>query len=311
MLESSTMQNQCVKRVLAVLLAVGLSPAWAQEAPVVPVVDHSQMDHSDVHGSTSAAGGTGASAGNAMDHGNMQGGKAPPDARDPHAYSDGLTFVPHQHAMHADQNSFGSLLVDRLEAVRTPDATHGAYELEARYGRDYDRAVLKAEGEFADGRLEDARTELLWSHAVVTYWDRQLGVRYDSGEEPGRGWLAFGIQGLAPYWFEVDATAYLGDEGRSALRLSAEYELLLTQRLVLQPRVEVNLYGKRDAERAQGAGLSDAVAGLRLRYEIKREFAPYIGVEYAAKFGDTADYAEIAGEDTGQTRWVAGLRFWY
>jgi len=311
MLESSTMQNQCVKRVLAVVLTVGLSPAWAQETPVAPAVDHGQMDHGDVHGSTSAAGGTGANAANAMDHGNMQGGKAPPDARDPHAYSDGLTFVPHQHAMHADQNSFGSLLVDRLEAVRTPDATHGAYELEARYGRDYDRAVLKAEGEFADGRLEDARTELLWSHAVATYWDRQLGVRYDSGEEPGRGWLAFGIQGLAPYWFEVDATAYVGENGRSALRLSAEYELLLTQRLVLQPRVEVNLYGKRDAERALGSGLSDAVAGLRLRYEIKREFAPYIGVEYAAKFGATADYAEIAGEDTGQTRWVAGLRFWY
>jgi copper resistance protein B len=305
MIENGTMQNKCRKRILAVLLTVGLSPAWAQETAVAPAVDHSKMDHSSAPAASSE------SAGMTMDHGNMQGGTAPPDARDPHAYADGLSFGPHRHMMHSDQQSFAALLVDRLEAVRTPDATHGAYELEARYGRDYDRAVLKAEGEFADGRLEDARTELLWSHAVATYWDTQLGVRHDSGEHPGRNWLAFGVQGLAPYWFEIDATAYVGDEGRSALRLSAEYELLLTQRLVLQPRVEANLYGKRDAERALGAGLSNAVAGLRLRYEIKREFAPYIGVEYAATFGDTADYAEAAGEDAGQTRWVAGLRFWY
>jgi len=327
MQQSGKLQNRCVSRIVAILLAVGLSPAWAQETAVTPAVDHSQMDHSDVQGSTSAAGGrmpgaakmdhgsapaaTGASEGMAMDHGNMQGGMAPPDARDPHAYSDGLTFDAHQHMMHSDQQSFAALIVDRLEAVRTPDATHGAYDLQFRYGRDYDRAVLKAEGEFADGQLEDAHTELLWSHAVAAYWETQLGVRYDSGEEPGRGWLAFGIQGLAPYWFEIEATAYVGDEGRSALRLHAEYELLLTQRLVLQPRIEANLYGKDDAERALGPGLSDAVAGLRLRYEIKREFAPYIGVEYAAKFGDTADYAEVAGDDTEQTRWVAGLRFWY
>jgi copper resistance protein B len=305
MQESGKMQNRCVKRIIALLLTVGLSPAWAQDAPVTPAVDHSKMDH----GSAPAA--TDANAGMVMDHGSMQGGTAPPDARDPHAYSDGLTFDAHQQMMHSDQQSFAALLVDRLEAVRTPDATHGAYDLQFRYGRDYDRAVLKAEGEFADGRLEDAHTELLWSHAVAAYWETQLGVRYDSGEEPGRGWLAFGIQGLAPYWFEIEATAYVGDEGRSALRLHAEYELLLTQRLVLQPRIEANLYGKDDAERALGSGLSGAVAGLRLRYEIKREFAPYIGVEYAAKFGDTADYAEVAGEDTGQTRWVAGLRFWY
>jgi copper resistance protein B len=310
MQQSGKLQNRCVSRIVAVLLTVGLSPAWAQETAVTPAVDHNQMDHSKMdHGNAPAA--TGASAGMAMDHGNMQGGTAPPDARDPHAYSDGLTFGPHQHMMHSDQQNFAALMVERLEAVRTPDATHGAYDLQFRYGRDYDRAVLKAEGEFADGRLEEAHTELLWSHAVAAYWETQLGVRYDSGEEPGRGWLAFGIQGLAPYWFEIEATAYVGDEGRSALRLHAEYELLLTQRLVVQPRVEANLYGKDDAERSLGSGLSDAVAGLRLRYEIRREFAPYIGVEYAAKFGDTADYAEAAGEDTGQTRWVAGLRFWY
>lgn len=246
-----------------------------------------------------------------MDHGSMQGGSPPADARDPHAYSDGLRFPAERPLVMADQYSHFALLVDRLEAVHADDHTSGAYELQARYGRDFNRLVLKAEGEADDGRLEDAHTELLWSRAMTAYWDAQLGVRHDSGEHPGLNWLAFGIQGLAPYWFEVDVTAYVGEESRSALRLEAEYELLLTQRLVLQPRIEANAYGKRDAERAQGAGLSDAVVGLRLRYEIRREFAPYIGVEYAATFGDTADYAEAAGEDTGQTRWVAGVRFWY
>ncbi len=257
-----------------------------------------------------AAPGTPAAAG--MDHGSMQGGSPPPGARDPHAYSDGLTRAPDRPLVLADEHYYGSLLVDRLEFVQTRDASAGAYDLQARFGRDYERAVLKAEGEVMDGRLEDARTELLWSHAVAAYWDTQLGVRHDGGEgRPGRSWLAFGIQGLAPYWFEIDLTAYAGDDGRSALRLEAEYELLLTQRLVLQPRLEANFYGKRDPELMLGAGLSEAVAGIRLRYEIRREFAPYIGIEYAAKFGGTADYATAAGDETGQTRWVAGLRVWY
>jgi len=257
-----------------------LTPAWSQETP-------------------------------SMDHGSMQGGSAPPDARDPHAYANGQDFGPHRHLSHADESSFASLLVDRLEAVRTSDQTHGAYELQFRYGRDYDRLVLKAEGEVSGGRTEEARTELLWSHAVAAYWDTQLGVRYDSGEGPNRGWLAFGVQGLAPYWFEIDAIAYVGNEGRSALRLSAEYELLLTQKLVLQPRLEANFYGKQDAARELGTGLSDVTAGIRLRYEILREFAPYVGVEWAGKYGGTADYAKAAGADTREMRLVAGLRFWY
>ena len=119
----------------------------------------------------------------------------------------------------------------------------------------------------------------------------------------------FGIQGLAPYWFEVDADVYVGDEGRTALRLDAEYELLLTQKLILQPRIEANFYGKRDAERALGAGLSDLTVAVRLRYELWREFAPYVGIERAGKFGATAEYARAAGEETKETRLVASVRF--
>jgi copper resistance protein B len=256
----------------------------------------------------------------AMDNGDMkmQGGSAPPDARDPHAWSGGYTLdsgpyaLPGQRRLRlADERNFGALLVDRLERVYTNDGNATAYDALAWFGRDYDRLVLKAEGDIAGGKLQDARTELLWGHAVATFWDTQLGARYDSGVGPGRGWLALGVQGLAPYWFDVEATAYLGEQGRSALRLAASYDLLLTQKLILQPRVEASLYGKRDAARAIGSGLSDGAAGLRLRYEITRQIAPYVGVEWAGKFGESADFARTAGKKTDEARWVAGMRFWF
>lgn len=247
-----------------------------------------------------------------MDHGSMsmQGGKAPPDARDPHAYSNGYDFGPLKLRM-ADQENFSSLLVDNLEAMRTKDNTSAEYDLQAWYGRIYNRAVLKAEGEVDDGRSAESRTELLWGHAVAIFWDTQLGMRRDGGQGPNRSWLAFGVQGIAPYWFNVDIAAYLGEEGRSALRLDAEYDLLLTQKLILLPRIDMNFYGKADAARGLGSGLSDASVALRLRYEIRREFAPYIGIERVAKFGGTADYARAAGKDAEETRFIAGVRFWY
>mgnify|MGYP001595459333 FL=1 len=246
-----------------------------------------------------------------MDHGSMQGGSPPPDARDPHAYSGGYTLDPARPLRLADEDSFFSLMFDRLESVRTRDNTFTVYEFQAQLGRDYDRAVLKAEGEVDGGEIHDARTELLWGHAVSAYWNTQLGVRYDSGLKPERKWLAFGVQGLAPYWFEIDATAYVGEQGRTALRFDVEYELLLTQKLILQPRLEANFYGKSDVARERGSGLSDATLGLRLRYEIRREFAPYIGIERSNKYGGSADFARAEGQRTSESRVVAGLRFWF
>ena len=171
--------------------------------------------------------------------------------------------------------------------------------------------VFQAEGDFADGELEDAGTELLWGHAVAAYWGSQLGLRYDSGEGPDRTWVAFGIQGLAPYWFEVDATGYVGDEGRTAFNLEVEYELLLTQRLILQPRIEVDWYGKSDSARGVGSGFSEASLGLRLRYEVLREFAPYIGLNWWKKFGDTANFAQAAGQETDDLQVTLGIRAWF
>ena len=256
----------------------------------------------------------------AMDHSDMQmqGGSAPPDARDPHAYSGGFTLQSGPYALGdkqrlrlADEASFGSVLFDNLEVVRSGGKNSGAYDVLARFGRDYDKLVIKAEGEVASGKLQEARTEALWSHAVSTFWDTQLGVRYDSGIGPNRTWLAFGMQGLAPYWFEIDAAAYVGSGGRTALRLGAEYELLVTQRLIVQPRIEANFYGKSDAARDIGKGFSDLTTGVRVRYEFSRQFAPYVGVEWANRFGETADLARASGEKTRSTRYVAGVRFWF
>lgn len=312
---------------LAAMLALGLSPAWAQD-PAAPAKTDAEMGMMPGMGQGGMPGPAqdmghdmnNMSPGGSMDSGSMsmQGGSAPADARDPNAYSDGYTLgsgayaLPGGRQLHlADEHNFGALLVDRLERVYTDNGDSTAYDAQAWFGRDYDRLVLKAEGDVVRGRLQEARTEALWGHAVATFWDTQLGARYDSGVGPDRGWLAFGIQGLAPYWFNVDATAYAGNRGRTALRLGAEYELLLTQKLILQPRVEMNLYGKQDAARETGSGLSDATTGLRLRYEFARQFAPYVGVEWARKFGGTAEFARAAGEDTQNTRLVAGLRFWF
>jgi len=245
-----------------------------------------------------------------MDMGTMQGGSPPPDARDPHAYSGGQDFGPLRLEL-ADTRGLASLRVENLEVLRTDGDTAVAYDLEGWYGRTYDRAVLKAEGDIDGGDIAEARTELLWGRALAPFWDTQLGVRYDSGEGPNREWLAFGVEGLAPYWFEIEATAYLGESGRSALRFDASYDLLLTQKLILQPRIEVNVYGKRDAERGLGSGLSDVSAALRIRYEIRRELAPYFGIEWVRTYGETEDFARAAGEDPNDTRLVAGLRFWF
>jgi copper resistance protein B len=252
-----------------------------------------------------------------MDHGNMQGGRAPADARDPNAYSDGYTLTQGPYARPglrelklADEQLFWAVLADRFEYQEGTDNV--AYDLQGWYGSPYNRFVVKAEGEFDDERLQENQLDLLWGRAINAYFDTQLGVRLDQYEVgANRQWLAFGVQGLAPYWFELDITGYLGDRGRTALDIEAEYEIRLTQRLFLQPRAELNLYGKDDPENGIGNGVSNASLGLRLRYEIRRQFAPYVGVEWSKAYGDTADFIRAEGEDVSDTQFVAGLRFWF
>jgi len=246
-----------------------------------------------------------------MEQGSQLQGATSPAIRDPHAYSDGYDFGPIPRPRLADEHSFATLLVDRLEWAHTSDNSSAAYDLQAWYGRDYDRAVLKAEGNVDNGKVQKGRAELLWGHAVSPFWDAQLGVRYDHGVDPERVWLAFGVQGLTPYWFEFDVTGYMSDAGHSELRLDASYDVLFTQRLILQPRIEADFYGKSDAKSQLGSGLSDLAPGIRLRYEIRREFAPYVGIEWAGKYGGTADFARAAGNAAEETSLVAGVRFWF
>ena len=242
----------------------------------------------------------------------MQGGVAPANARDPHAYSDGYDFAMQPRMEMADEEIMSGLLINRLERVKnSKDLYSSVYELQGWIGKDYERLVIKAEGDVSEDKLQDSRTELLWSHAVSAYWNTQLGIRHDRGVSPSQNWLAFGVQGLAPYWFDMDVTAYVAEQGHTALRLSAEYELLLTQKLILQPRFEANIYGAADDAREIGSGLSNTVAGVRMRYEIKREFAPYIGIDWTRKYGRTAEHAELAGANAQDTNLVAGLRVWF
>jgi len=247
-----------------------------------------------------------------MDMGTMQGGQPPAGARDPHAWSDGVEFTRGaERTVLADRERLRSLLIDNFEVSRVDGDTLVPWDLEAWFGTTYERAVLKAEGELESGNLADARTELLWGHAIAAYWDTQLGIRHDSGDGPNRTWLALGIEGLAPWWFDVEATAYIGESGRTAFRLDASYDMLLTQRLILEPRLEANFYGKTDLERRLGSGLSDLNLALRLRYELRREFAPYAGIEWTNSYGGTEDLIVAAGDDASDVRFTVGLRFWF
>ncbi|MGO2388281.1 copper resistance protein B [Pseudoalteromonas sp.] len=246
-----------------------------------------------------------------------QGGDAPKDARDPHAYSAGTTLTEGPYVLEgnerltlADEHPFYALLGDRLEYNEQANA--GVFDLQAWYGTTFDRLVVKTEGDFSEGSLEENQTDILWGHAVSAYWDTQAGVRLDYNKEgENRQWLAFGLQGLAPYWFELDMTAYVGERGNTAFTLEAEYELLLTQKLIIQPRAEITLYGKNDKQNELGSGLSSSAIGFRVRYEFTRQFAPYIGVEWSNKFGNTADYATSSGQSSNNTAFVAGIKFWF
>lgn len=222
--------------------------------------------------------------------------------------ADRAAAFPALHAHHAHGDPLVWMVqADRLEYTQD-DAL--AWEGHAWIGHDHGRLWLRSEGERAQGTTR-ASLEALWGRPVDAWWDVLAGVRHDQGHGPARDWLALGVQGLAPYKFEVQATAYLGSGGRSLLQAEAEYDLLLTNRLILQPRVEAVLHGDDDPARGVGAGLSDTSLGLRLRYEVRREFAPYLGYVWSTRHGRTADIARSAGEPAHDRGWVAGVRVWF
>ncbi|WP_456447256.1 copper resistance protein B [Thiolapillus sp.] len=203
------------------------------------------------------------------------------------------------------------LKMDKFELRDADEGTVLVWDAQAWAGKDLNKLWLKSEGERGEEGTEEGNVEVLYSRAIAPFWDLQAGWRHDFRPTPDRDWAAFGVKGLAPYLFEVDATAYVGESGRMAAALSVEYEYLFTQKLILSPELEMNLYSKDDEAVGVGSGLSDLQLGLRLRYEIVREFAPYIGVNWWNKFGKTADYAEAAGGETSDVEFVAGFRLWF
>jgi copper resistance protein B len=210
-----------------------------------------------------------------------------------------------------DATTTAKVLFDQLEWRNTAEGNAAAWDAEGWYGGDSNKVWLRSEGERVAGTTQNARADVLWDHTIARRWSLQAGGRQDFGAGPGRTWAAIGVQGLAPYWFDTEATFYVGEQGRTAVRLKTEYELLFTQRLILQPESEANLYGKSDPARQLGSGLSDLEIGLRLRYEVRREFAPYIGIVWSHQFGGTADRVRESGGNPSDVQFVAGLRAWF
>ena len=307
----------------ALLLAAAAFPARAQ--------DHGQMDHGQMdHGQ--------------MDHGAMEredhsAHQAP--AADAHAGHDGpatdgdiptgtVPPVPADHAADAFYNSaemararaamlkesggmaFSQLMLDRLEYRMGKGADGYHWEGEGWIGGDINRFAFKTEGEGAfGGPLERAEVQALYSRAIDPWFNLEAGVRHDIRPDPRRTYAVVGIEGLAPYWFEVSAQAFLSNRGDAHLRLEGSYDQRISQRLILQPAAEINVAAQDVPELGIGSGVSDVELGLRLRYEFAREFAPYVGVNWERKLGDTARFARADGERASATSLVMGVRFWF
>ena len=201
---------------------------------------------------------------------------------------------------------------ERLE-YRVSDGKESLnWDAQGWIGEDYNKLWLKTEGEKVfGGSLEEAEVQVLYSRMIAPFWDVQVGGRYDVRPQPQRGYAVFGFQGLAPYFFEVDAAGFMSHKGDVSARLKGSYELLLTQKLILEPSVELNLAAQEVEALHTGSGLTDVELGLRLRYEVIREVAPYIGVAWERKVGRTADFAREEGEAVDRLSFVTGIRFWF
>ncbi len=241
----------------------GMDHGAASPAPAQPM-EHQGMDHGRMPGMSRAARQPPAQA-------------APSQSRTPipvPTEADRRAAFPplEGHKVHDSAlNSF--FLLDQLEYQEADDGSALAWDASGWIGGDINRLWLRSEGERLDGKTEDAEVQALFGHAIGPWWDLVAGVRQDFKPGSPQTWAAFGVQGLALYDFEAEVTAFLGENGQSALRLEGEYDILLTNRLILQPSAEVNLYGRNDPARGIGSGLADSELGLRLRYEIRREFA--------------------------------------
>ena len=207
---------------------------------------------------------------------------------------------------------YSLVTIDLLEVGFQKGVESYRFEGEAFTGGNINRFGVKFEGEGAFGeRIDDLELQALYSRAIAPYWNLQAGVRYDIKPDPSRSYLVAGLEGIAPYWFKVNAAGFVSNKGEVRARLEASYDQRITQSLVLQPRIEANIAFQDIRAIGVGSGLTDFEAGLRLRYEIEQEIAPYFGVEWRKQTGDTARFSRAAGEDPETISLVAGIRIWF
>ncbi len=246
-----------------------------------------------------------------MDHDDHQTAPGPPHAADAIWGADAM-----RASREAVYEEHGDIEIFWFQGDRAEYRLRGGddgylWDVQGFYGGDIDKFWFKSEGEGSFGEaIEDAEIQALYSRAVAPFWDLQAGIRQDL-TGPARTHAVIGIQGLAPYMFEIDAAVFLSSTGDLTARIEAEYDQRVTQRLILQPRGEINLSAQDISELGTGPGIDNIELGMRLRYEIRPEFAPYIGVEQEWKLGESRDYARAAGEDPSVTNYVAGIRFWF
>ena len=297
------------------LPGMNMSEAPAASADPTCPPEHAKMGHCTPK---AAASGGAPTVGTSLPAGN-----APAPAPPSDHYADRIyppaEMARARHDMHQDQGAqkFGYLMFNLAEVQPRRGRDAFRWDGEAWYGGDINRLTLKTEGEGRfgakrfGGGVEAAEVQALYSRAIDPYFNLQAGIRQDLGKGLRRTYAAVGFEGLAPYWFEVEGALFLSDKGDVLGRLEGYYDQRITQRLVLQPRAEFNLAAQNVPANGIGAGLSSAELGLRLRYEIKREFAPYVGFSWERKVGASARYARVAGEDASSTGLVAGIRFWF
>jgi copper resistance protein B len=277
--------------------------------------DMSGMDHSAMQG---------------MDHASMEGmtpgasGMEGMESMQPAAPAESRTPIPpvteadrkaafpdvHGHKVHDNSINY-FVLADQLEWQKNNNPGGFSWDVSGWAGGDINRLWLRSEGETTRGKAESAEVQALWGHALTPWWDVVAGARQDFRPGKPQTWLAAGFQGMALYNFESELTAFAGEQGRTALRLEAEYDVLLTNRLILQPSFEANIYGKDDEARETGKGLSSTELSLRLRYEVKREFAPYVGISWSQLYGNTADMAAREDKKDNEVRFLLGARMWF
>lgn len=312
---------------IALLPLLWAGPALAQHDHHAPADPHAGHDMSATPAVPQAA--PDPHAGHDM--GAMAPEPSPEPSTEPPPLPDRETAAPPAPSDHLADRVFDPAAMERARAVLRQE--HGGaqasqvmlnlFEYQARsggdgyhwageawFGGDIDRLVIKSEGEGDRHGVESGEVQALYSRAMGLYTDLQVGVRQDL-EPKSRTYAAVGFETLLPYWIEAEGAVFVSSKGDVLARAEGAIDWRLTQRLILQPRAELNFAAQDVAETGTGSGLSDAELGLRLRYEVRREFAPYVGVTWGRRFGRTADYARAAGEEVSDTSLVLGLRAWF